>query len=260
MSTTPMRRLDDRAGDRANALPYYDERCELAAAFRWAARFNYHEGISNHFSLAVSDDGTRFLVNPYGRHFSRVKASDLLLLDGETATEAAAAFRVDPTAWCIHGPIHRLLPQARCLLHTHMRYATVLSCLKDSSMPPIDQNTMRFYGKLAIDSGFEGMALSEAEGERLAGVLGDKSVLIMGNHGVLVAAPTVARAFDELYFFERACETLITAYMTGKELRIAPDAVARQTAADWDSYPDISDRHFTALTAILDEEEPDYRD
>ncbi len=239
-------------------------RRELAAAFRWAARFGYHEGVANHFSLAVSEDGGDFLVNPYGRHFSRLKASDLLLLDAETSaaeasSDGAAAFRVDPTAWCIHAPIHRLVPRARCLLHVHSKYATVLTCLKDSSLPPIDQNTMRFYGKVAVDQDFEGMALTEAEGNRLAGLLGDKPVLLMGNHGVMVAGPTVAQAFDDLYYFERACETLVTAYATGKELRVVSDTVARQTVADWESYPDLSDRHFAELKAILDEEEPDYR-
>ena len=244
-------------------------RRDLAAAFRWAARFGYHEGVANHFSLAVSEDGGDFLVNPYGRHFSRLTASDLLLLDAETSaagtsaagtsTNGAAGFRVDPTAWCIHAPIHRLVPRARCLLHVHSKYATVLTCLKDSSLPPIDQNTMRFYGKVAVDQDFEGMALTEAEGERLAGLLGDKPVLLMGNHGVMVAGPTVASAFDTLYYFERACETLVTAYATGKELRVVSDTVARQTVADWESYPDLSDRHFAELKAILDEEEPDYR-
>ena len=134
-----------------------------------------------------------------------------------------------------------------------MKYATVMSCLVDASLPPIDQNTMRFFGKVALDTGFEGMAMDEAEGERLARVLGDKIVLLMGNHGVMVVGPSVARALDDLYYFERACETLVTAYMTGKELRVLPEAVARQTVADWESYGgELSDRHLQELMAILD--------
>ena len=234
-----------------------EARRDLATAFRWAARFGFHEAVANHFSLAVSPGGEEFLVNPYGRHFSRLKASDLLLLDAHTSAEEAKAWRVDPTAWCIHGPIHRLLPQARCILHTHMRYATVLSSLKDSSLPPIEQNTMRFFGRVAVDEGFEGMALTEAEGERLAGIMGDKSVLLLGNHGVVVVGPTVGRALDELYYFEKACETLVIAYSTGKELRIVSDEVARRTASEWESYEDASERHFSELKAILEEEEPD---
>jgi ribulose-5-phosphate 4-epimerase/fuculose-1-phosphate aldolase len=89
--------------------------------------------------------------------------------------------------------------------------------------------------------------------------LGDKPVMIMGNHGVLVVGPTVAQAFDELYYLERACETLISAYMTGRELRVASDAVAAKTARQWVEYPSFAENHFRELKAILDDEEPDYR-
>ena len=235
-------------------------RLDLAVAFRWAARLGYHEAVANHFSLAVSDDGSRFLVNPYARHFARLKATDLLLLDSERDADMAASYVVDPTAWYIHARIHRALPQARCLMHSHTKYATALSCLQDMAMPPIDQNTMRFYGRIAFDSAFEGMAMDDAEGDRLAGLMGDKTVLMMGNHGVMVMGPTVARAFDDLYYFEKACETLVTAYSTGRPLRVCSDDVAAQTRRDWGSYSDTSDRHFAELRAILDVEEPDYKD
>ena len=241
-------------------LGYRDERVDLTAAFRWARRLGFHEGIANHFSLAVSDDGTKFLINPFGRHFARIRARDLVVLDSDVSGDSAPDPRVEATAWCIHGPIHRLAPRARCILHTHMINATVLSCLKDSSLPPIDQNTMRFYGDIAVDEGFGGMAFSEAEGERLAGILGDKRVLVMGNHGALVVGESVADAFDRLYYFEKACETVITAYATGRELRIAPDEVARRTRADWDTYHDAATLHFNEIKAMLDESEPDYRD
>lgn len=238
---------------------HQEARRELTAALRWAARLGFNEGIANHFSLAVSDDGGRFLVNPYGRHWARLRASDLLLVDADEPGDLVASYRVDPTAFNIHGRIHRALPRARCVLHTHMKHATVLTCLKDSNLPPIDQNTMRFYGKVAVDEGFEGMAMEGAEGDRLARAMGDKPVLLMGNHGVVVAGPSVAQAFDDLYYFEKACETLVTAYATGRELRVVSDAVARRTVADWESYPDMAGRHFAELTAMLDESEPDYR-
>jgi len=240
-------------------LDHAEERRALAAAFRWAARFGFNEGVANHFSLAVSEDGRQFLINPFARHFARLRASDLLLLDAETSAVEVEARRVDPTAWAIHAPIHRLLPQARCILHTHMKYATILSCLQDARLPAIDQNTMRFHDKVALDVDFEGMALSEAEGERLAGVLGDKTVLLMGNHGVMVIGPSVAQAFDDLYYFEKACETLIGAYSTGKELRIVSETVARRTAAEWEGFTDMAEHHFAELMVMLDDEEPDYR-
>lgn len=254
--------LHSIAGGGATAGPaeesFREERCHLAAAFRWAARLDMHEGIANHFSLAISDDGSRFLINPYGRHFSRMRASDLLLLDASQEPEGLGE-RVDPTAWCIHGAMHRNVPQARCILHVHSRYATVLAGLKDSSLPPIDQNTMRFYGRVAIDEGFDGMGLDE-EAERLSHGLGNKSVMMMGNHGVMVVGATVAQAFDELYYFERACQTAVMAYMTGRELRVASPAVAAKTAEQWQDYPEFAEKHLAELLAILDTEEPDFRD
>ena len=240
-------------------LDHEEARVDLAAAFRWAVRFGYHEGIVNHFSLAVSEDGRRFLVNPFGRHWSRLRASDLLLVDADAPGDLVSSYTVDPTAFNIHGPIHKALPHARCVLHTHMKHATVLACLKDSNLLPIEQNTMRFFGKVAVDEGYEGMAMDGEEGARLAGVLGERTVLVMGNHGVVVVGPSVARAFDDLYYFEKACETLLTAYMTGKALRVCSDEVARQTADDWAIYPDMPARHFAELKAMLDETEPDYR-
>jgi len=234
-----------------------NERSDLAAAFRWAARLNMHEGIANHFSLAVSDDGAQFLLNPYGRHFSQIQASDLVVLDSANPSDGERD-DIDPTAWCIHGAIHRKLPHARCILHVHSRHATVLSTLQDSSIPPIDQTTMRYFNRVAIDDGFDGMGLGD-EAERLAGTLGNRNTLVMGNHGILIIGETVARAFDNLYYFERAAETVINAYQTGKPLRVASDEVAEKTAQQWESYPGMGDRHFAALKDILNKEEPDYR-
>lgn len=236
---------------------YYAQRVNMAAAFRWTARYNWHEAIANHFSLAVSDDGSKFLINPYGKHFSRIKASDLLLLDANNPPEGVGD-KVDATAWHIHSAMHRNLPQARCIMHVHSKYATALAALKDTSMPPIDQNTMRFHGRIAVDEGFDGMGLDD-EAERLTTTLGNKSVLLMGNHGFMVAGQSPAQVFDELYYFERACETLITALSTGRELNPVSDRVAAKTAQQWLDYPEFADRHFAALKEILDEEEPDYR-
>ncbi|WP_370302401.1 class II aldolase and adducin N-terminal domain-containing protein [Pseudooceanicola sp.] len=248
------------------AQPGYPDACalqemreDLAACFRYFARLGMHESVANHFSLAVSPDGRQFLMNPRGRHFSRIRASDLQLIDADDPTTMARDNAPDPTAWYIHSRIHRLLPHARCILHLHPRYATALSALADSSMPPIDQNTMRFFNRVAIDDGFEGMGLSEDEGDRLAAQLGDKSVLMMGNHGVLIAAPTVAMAMDEMYYFERACETVILAYASGRPLRIVPDKVAETTAQQWADYGQLAIDHLREVRAILDAQEPEYR-
>ncbi len=118
---------------------------------------------------------------------------------------------------------------------------------------------MRFFERVAIDEGFDGMGLGD-EAERVSRLLGDKPIMLMGNHGVLVASSSVAQAFDDLYYFERACETYIAALSTGMPLRIASDDIARKTARQWQDYPGFADKHFAALMGILDEEEPGYRD
>ena len=234
-------------------------RCDLAASFRWFARLGMHESVANHFSLAIDAGGESFLMNPRGMHFSRIKASDLLLLDAHDQTALARDNAPDPTAWFIHSAIHRRVPHARCVMHLHPKYATALAALADSTMLPIDQNTMRFFNRVAIDDGFGGMALSSQEGDRLAKLLGHKTVLLMGNHGVLIAAPTVADAFDTMYYYERACETLITAMSSGRLLRVASDAVAEKTAQEWENYGQLGIDHLREVRTILDAAEPDYR-
>ena len=237
-----------------------EARRDLAASFRWFARLGMTEGVANHFSLAIDEGGRRFLMNPRGRHFSRIRASDLIVCDADDPATMDRPDAPDPTAWHIHGRIHARNPQARCVMHLHPRYATALSALADSRMPPIDQNTMRFWNRLVIDEGYEGMGLSDAEGDRLAGLVEGGKVLLMGNHGVLVASPTVAHALDEMYYFERACETVMLCYATGRPLRVAPDHVAETTARQWAEYPDGDTLHMAEVRAILDAEEPDYRD
>ncbi|AGI74370.1 putative class II aldolase [Octadecabacter arcticus 238] len=234
-------------------------RYDLAASFRYFARLGMHESVANHFSVAVSPDGRQFLINPRGKHFSRICASDLQLIDADDPETMQRENAPDPTAWFIHSRIHRLLPHARCIMHLHPRYATALAALEDSSMPPIDQNTMRFFGRVAIDDGFEGMGLSEDEGDRLAAQLGDKSVLMMGNHGVLIAAPSVAQAMDDMYYYERSCETVMLAFASGRPLRIVSDSIAQETSQQWANYGQLSIDHMNEVRAILDAREPDYK-
>jgi ribulose-5-phosphate 4-epimerase/fuculose-1-phosphate aldolase len=240
-------------------LTHWDERVDMATAFRWTARFNMHEGVANHFSLAVSEDGTKFLMNPNQKHFARIKASDLLFLDANDPTTMEAPNAPDPTAWGLHGSIHRLCPHARCIMHVHSVHATVLACLADSTLPPIDQNSAIFFNRIVIDGAFGGLAF-EDEGLRCAGMLSDpkKKVMIMGNHGVLVIGDTVADTFNRLYYFERASETYIRALQTGQPLRILPDEIAEKTAQELEDYPDQSQGHLTELKAILDENGSNY--
>ena len=244
----------------ARSLDHHAERVDLAAAFRWFARLEMHESVANHLSAAVSPDGAKFLINPRGRHFARICAGDLLLLDAHDSSTLERPGAPDPTAWYLHAMLHAKVPEARCVMHLHSKYATALACLEDSTLYPIDMNTMRFFGRVALDEEFCGMALSDAEGDRVARLLaGGASVLLMANHGVLVVGPSVAQAFDELYYFERAAETLLSCYASGKKLRIVPDEIAALTAQQWRGYAQLAIDHLENIKAILDAEEPAYR-
>ena len=249
-----------RLAPESHNLPFYPERVDLAAAFRWTARLGMHEAVANHFSLAVSADGKQFLINPNQRHFSRIKASDLLLLDADDPDVLKGPDAPDPTAWGLHGGVHRLCPHARCVLHVHSIFATVLASLADSRLPAIDQNTAMFHDRVVIDENYGGLAF-EDEGIRCAALLADpkKSVMVMGNHGVLVLGKDVAQAFTRLYYFERSAETYIRALQTGQKLRYLSDEIAGKVADEIDVYPDMADRHLSELRAILDEEGSDFR-
>ncbi len=235
-------------------------RVDLAAAFRLAAEFGWHEAVANHFSVAVSADGKQFLMNPRWRHFARIRASELLLLDADDPETMSRPDAPDPTAWCIHGHLHAALPHARCVLHLHPPYATALAALADPEIKPIEQNTARYYRRIALDLAYGGIADTDAEGERLVRMLGDHRRAILGNHGVLVLADTVAEAFDDLFYLERACQTLVLAYSTGQRLNVMSPEVAERTARGWDDYKDAAFSHFAELKALLDARDPSYAD
>lgn len=237
----------------------WQARADLAAAFRWTARLNMHEGVANHFSYAVNEDGTRFLMNPNQVHFSRIKASDLLLVDANDADTLNGPNAPDPTAWGLHGGVHRACAHARCVMHVHSIYATVLACLEDSRLPPIDQNCCTFFNRIVIDEAYGGLAF-EDEGARCAALLSDpkQKVMVMGSHGVMVIGDTVAETFNRLYYFERAAETYIKALQTGMPLRRISDEIAEKTARELEQYPEQDTRHLQELRAILDAEGSDY--
>ena len=165
----------------------------------------------------------------------------------------------DPTAWGLHGGLHRHCPHARCAMHVHSIHATVLASLADSRLPPIDQNCATFFNRHVVDESYGGLAF-EDEGARCARLLRNPrhKVLIMGNHGVMVIGDTVADTFNRLYYFERAAETYIRALQTGRPLRVLSDEVAEKTAREIEDYPGQADRHLAELKALLDAEGSDY--
>ena len=235
-------------------------RIDLAAAIRLSCRNDWHEGVANHFSAAVSADGRKFLVNPRWVHWSRVQASDLVLCDADDPSTMERADAPDPSAWSIHSALHRNLPQARVALHIHPPHATALCGLKDPTIYPIDQVTARFHKRMAYDMAFGGIASEGEEGERIASTVGNHRSVMMQNHGVTTLGASVAEAWDALYHLERAAKTLLLAYSTGQPLQVMPDELAEETASEWETYRDAEFAHFAEMKRVLDKEEPDYKD
>ena len=225
-------------------------RIDLSASLRIVAHLGMHEAVANHFSAAVSEDGKQFLINPKWKHFSRVRASDLLLLDADDPSTVERA-EVDATAWSIHGQLHQRLPHVRVAMHLHPVYTTAVSTMKDPRILPIDQNTARYFNRVSIDTMFGGMADTVEEGARLCGLLKDNSRLLMGNHGVMVTGTDVGVAFDDIWTLERACQIMVTALSTGQPLNVLSDEVAEKTAQDWEKIEDFSRQHFEEMKELI---------
>jgi ribulose-5-phosphate 4-epimerase/fuculose-1-phosphate aldolase len=221
-----------------------EARAELACALRAADEFGLGEGVCNHFSLALPDG--RILINPQGVHWREMQPDDLVLLDAE-GRQIDGRSPVEPTAFFIHGAIHRRVPQAACVLHTHMPYATALTMIEGGRLAMAHQNALRFHEAIAYDDDYNGLALDTAEGERIARRMGQASVLFLANHGVIVTGPSVAWAFDDLYFLERACMLQVLAMGTGKPLKPIAPHVAVRTARQMAGERQQSDLHLAAL-------------
>jgi ribulose-5-phosphate 4-epimerase/fuculose-1-phosphate aldolase len=237
-----------------------EARIDLASALRFAAQLGLHEGVCNHFSLSVTlDDGTdAFLINPQGLQWSEILPSDLVVVDVH-GNKLQGKHSVEPTAFFIHGCIHKAKAKARCIMHTHMPYATSLTLLEDGRLEWASQNSLRFYDRVAYDAEFRGLALDDAEGDRICSKLADAEILFMANHGVLVCAENAAYAFDDLYYLERACMVQVLAQSTGKTLRCVSAKVAALTARQFMEERQQSSLHFEALKKSLMIKDPNWK-
>jgi ribulose-5-phosphate 4-epimerase/fuculose-1-phosphate aldolase len=232
-------------------------RRDLACALRWAARYGLHEGICNHFSVRLPGTPERFLINPQGLHWSEITVGDLLVVAGD-GTVLEGRHTVEPTAFYIHSAIHRALPDAFCVMHTHMPYATALTVARDAKLEWASQNALKFYGRVAYEEGYNGLALDTAEGTRLGKKLEGSDVLFLANHGVIVRGKSIAETFDDLYYLERACMHQTLAMTTGKPLRLVPEEIAKHTAAQMAGESQQAALHLAALKRILDREAPEW--
>jgi ribulose-5-phosphate 4-epimerase/fuculose-1-phosphate aldolase len=235
-------------------------RRDMAAVFRIAARLGWNEQIGNHNSLMLPcrrpDDSPTFLINPRGWLFQELTASSLIVcdLDGRVLRGKGELRKV---AFHIHARIHLRNPAATCVIHVHPRYLTALSMLAEPEVALAHHNNLLLNDRIAIDDHGVAPADSHAEGDRLAAALGEKSILLMGGHGVTVIGPTVHDAFDECFIAERTAMYQVTAMSTGRALRALPDDQRRRWSGAWGEKMDAR-LHLDAWQRVLDREEPDY--
>ena len=232
---------------------------DLTAALRWSAHLGLNEGICNHFSYEWQPD--QYLINPQGLHWGEVCASDMLLIDGQGQV-IEGRHGIEPTAFFIHSWIHRLNSHAKAVLHTHMPYATAITLIAGGRLAWCNQNALRFWGRVGYDDTYNGVALDDAEGERIAQTLVGKDVVFMASHGVSVVGQSIAWAFDDLYYLERACmhQVLASQAAAGKPLRMIPEAMCRETAAQIAGERQQSDLFFQSIKRMLDRDQPGWRD
>ena len=239
--------------------PLLQAKIDLAAAHRLAVYHQLEEGIDNHFTVTLPGFEDRYLVLPFGLHWSEARASDMIVfneagdtLDGEGMVELSAR--------CIHAPIHRITG-ARVVMHTHQTWAVALNMLENNRLLPASQTAAFFDGLITYDDDYRGTADTLEEGERLANLLGEGSIMFMKNHGVLVASNTIAQAYHSLYLLERVCRAQILAMSTGEKLACISAEIVAQVKT-----PDADDRHkgqrhqlyFDAMKRVLDRDMPGY--
>ncbi|MCE2872070.1 MAG: aldolase [Oxalobacteraceae bacterium] len=223
---------------------------DLALALRAAAHHGLGEGICNHFSVELPDSSGRFLINPRGLLWSEIQAEDIVMID-EQGARLAGHHDVEPTAMYIHAAIHKLDGKT-CVLHTHMPHATALTLTTQRALDTtLSQNAMRFHGRIAIDENYNGVALSHAEGERMAKVMQSADIVFLGNHGVIVCGPSIAYAYDDLYYLERACMVEVLAARSGSTLAPVNRSLVDQVAVQLEGERLQSSLFFEALRRTL---------
>jgi ribulose-5-phosphate 4-epimerase/fuculose-1-phosphate aldolase len=237
----------------------WQARVDLAACLRMAARFGLEEGICNHFSAVVPGHPDLFIVNRLGFAFAEATASSLLICDYEGRVILGDGVP-EATAFFIHAMLHKRMPRVGAAFHTHMPYATALSMVEGDPLVYAGQTALKFYGRVAVDENYNGLALDETEGDRIASVIGENDILFMRNHGVMVCAPNIAEAWDDLYYLERAAEVQVKAMSTGRKLIPVPEQIAIEAAKQMrEGDPESARMHLESLRRILDREAPEYR-
>jgi ribulose-5-phosphate 4-epimerase/fuculose-1-phosphate aldolase len=235
----------------------WELRRDMAAVFRVSAREGWNEQIGNHNSLMLPGQGPpRFLINPRGYLFQELKASDLIVcdLDGKVLQGSGELRKV---AFHIHARIHLQNPDAKCVIHVHPRWLTALSLLRGTELHLSHHNNLLLNDRVVYDHEGDEPVHQNEEGDRIARLMGNKSVMVMRGHGVTVVGPTVPDAFDECFIAERTAMYQMTAMSTGQPMHTLPDRLRRGWHGAWGDKIDAR-LHLNAWRRVLDREEPEY--
>jgi ribulose-5-phosphate 4-epimerase/fuculose-1-phosphate aldolase len=233
-------------------------RIDLAASLRMAARLGLSEGICNHFSALVPGHAELFLVNPYGLSFEEITASSLLICDFD-GNVVMGDGKPEATAFYIHARLHLQKPGAAAAFHTHMPNATVLAMIEGEPLAWAGQTALKFYGRVAVDEHYNGLALDNQEGDRIAASMGQADIVFLKNHGVMVTAPSIAQAWDDVYYLERAAEVQLKAMSTGRPLKVIDPEILVRTARQMSEEDAESARlHLESVKRILARHEADF--
>ncbi len=229
-------------------------RQDLAAAYRLADHFGFSEGIDNHLTLSLPDEHDKYLLIPYGLHWSEVTATSLLIVDGEGNKISGDGY-AEPTAFLIHGAVHKASKKNKCVMHTHMESALAITMQDKGRLLMADQNACRFYSNINYLDEYEGLVLDKHTAEPIGRAMADNDVLFLANHGIIVTGNNVYEAWESLYYLERACRAQILSMSTGKNLKIINGQIAKKVAdqikEDAKGESANSNRHFEALKRIL---------
>lgn len=230
----------------------WEARIDLAAAYRLVALYKWDDLVFTHITLRVPDAEDQFLINPYGMFFEEITASSLVKIDLAGRKLQDSPFEVNPAGFVIHSAIHAARHDARCVMHTHTLNGVAVSAQR-AGLLPISQHSMFTLASLGYHD-FEGPALNDDEKPRLVADLGDKSSLILRNHGLLTVGETVADAFVAMYYLEASCAIQVRA-QAGGELIPVPKDVLDQAVSRTRQGP----RVWPGLLRRLDRQDPSYK-
>jgi len=236
-------------------------RIQLAAAYRIFNHLGWVEMIFNHITVRVpgvrADDPARFLINPFGLHYSEVSASNLVLIDVEGNPLRESAWPVNRAGFVIHSAIHGALGDAHCVMHTHTTTGMAVASLKDG-LSPTNFYAAQLHGRVAYHD-FEGITVNPDEQARMLSSIGTKPAVILRNHGLLAWGPSIPEAFMMLWTLQRACDIQVAATAAGELNPIRKEVFAQTVRESGPAEKRTCEDVFAAMQRIVDAKDASYR-